>query len=123
NTENPEKPATTCFVHETVISSEAKHQPFDTDFVLKLRVFEEYARQGRALAKWGFRDFWVTTTMPTTARSENMCAKLRAQGLNHKKFWFTDYSRYSLDDPGRVLGKIFATPYDYTQPVLYSLVK
>ena len=66
-----------------------------------------------------------------------MCASFRAIGgsaherkrhgflfvfrLPFKRFWFTDATHVSLENPAQILEKIFFTPKDFGEGILYSL--
>jgi hypothetical protein len=88
----------------------------------KMRAFQEYAQQKKHEARWGIANFRVVSVVPTRERAANLCRKVSESGLAFKRFWFTDFGRYSLDSPADILGKIFTTPRDYRQGVLYSIL-
>jgi len=87
----------------------------------KMRAFQEYAQQKKHEARRGIGSFLVSV-VPTRERAVNLCRKVGEGGLAFKRFWFTDFSRYSLDRPAQILEKIFITPRDYRQGVLYSFL-
>ena len=62
----------------------------------------------------------VITVTPTKQRALNLCQKLQKAGLASKRFWFTDLDSVSADEPTRILEKIFFTPKDFEQGVLYT---
>jgi hypothetical protein len=62
----------------------------------------------------------VITVTPTKQRALNLCAKLKDAGLASKRFWFTDLGAISTDKPETILDKIFVTPKDFEEGVLYG---
>jgi hypothetical protein len=64
----------------------------------------------------------VITVTPTKQRALNLCEKLRDAGLGSKRFWFTDLGAISPDEPAKILDKIFLTPKDFDEEVLYGFV-
>ena len=88
----------------------------------KMRAFHEYAQQKRHEARRGIGKFREVSVVPTKERAANLCRKVGESSLAFERFWFTDLSRYSLDSPADILGKIFTTPRDYRQGVLYSFL-
>lgn len=85
----------------------------ESNFLRKMRAFEEYYRQAGARNRWGFTNFRVVTVIPTEQRLLNLCRKLREANLAFKRFWFTTADRYALEQPAGILEKIFATSHDF----------
>jgi hypothetical protein len=46
---------------------------------------------------------------------------MKERELPFKRFWFTDASHVSLERPAEILDKIFFTPKDFTEGILYTL--
>lgn len=120
---NKDKPAeqnTNYFFLEMVLARESKYENKESYFVRKMRAYFEYAKQNRHRERWGIPNFRVITIVPTYQRAVNLCSKLREVELNFKRFWFTDFSRYSLQRPEGILERIFITPKDHDESALYS---
>ena len=62
----------------------------------------------------------MITVTPTKQRALNLCQKLQKEGLAFKRFWFTDLDPVTPGEPMRILEKIFFTPKDFEQGVLYG---
>ena len=70
--------------------------------------------------RWKVSNFRVVTVAPTRARAANLCRKMTNAGMSFKRFWFTDLSQISIDQPDRILGQIFLTPKDHKSGTFYS---
>ena len=82
----------------------------------KLRIFEEYHRQHADEKEWGIGNFRVVIVLLTADRVINLCKRI-ARSFSTREVVFqrlclTDFGRYSIDEPERILGKIFSTPED-----------
>ena len=86
-----------------------------------MRGFYEYHRTGSDAKRWGISTFRFVTLAPTRERAVNLCQALEERELAFKRFWFTDASHVLLKQPAQILEKIFFTPKDYTEGILYSL--
>ena len=62
----------------------------------------------------------MLTVTPTRERAENLCRSMVDAELAFKRFWFTDESHISLERPAEILEKIFFTPKDLSEGILYS---
>lgn len=62
----------------------------------------------------------MLTVTPTRERAENLCRSVVEADLGSKPFWFTDESHTSLERPAEILEKIFFTPKDVSEGILYS---
>jgi hypothetical protein len=121
---DPDKPEghnTTYFFLEVVRSRESDYQHQQSYFMRKMTAFLTYHRQGKHTARYGITNFRVITVTPTKQRALNLRAKLRDVGLVSKRFWFTDLGLMCADEPPRILEKLFFTPMDFREGVLYSL--
>jgi Replication-relaxation len=116
--EKPEGQNTTYFFLEVVRSRESDYREQQSYFMRKMEAFVAYHREGRHTARYGIGNFRVITVTPTRQRALNLCHKLRKAGLGYKRFWFTD--SISVGEPASILEKIFFTPKDFEQGVLYS---
>lgn len=119
--EKPQGQDTTYFFLEVVRSRESDYQQQQSYFMRKMNAFLAYHRQGKHIARYGIANFRVITITPTRQRALNLCAKLRDVGLVSKRFWFTDLGPICADEPQRILEKLFLTPKDFREGVLYSL--
>jgi hypothetical protein len=61
----------------------------------------------------------VLTVTPTRERAENLCRSVVEADLGFERFWFTE-SHISLERPAEILEKIFFTPKDVSEGILYS---
>jgi hypothetical protein len=86
-----------------------------------MRGFYEYHRAGGDVKRWGIPNFYVLTITPTRERAMNLCQAMKERELPFKRFWFTDASHVSLERPAEILEKIFFTPKDFGEGILYSL--
>jgi hypothetical protein len=111
------------FFLEMVNARESKYEAGESYLVRKFRAFQKYFEQKRHVAAWDIADFRVVTVLPTAERVTNLCEKLEAAGLGFKRFWLTDLTAYSLEQPEQILGKIFRTPRDFRSGTLYSLIE
>ena len=57
---------------------------------------------------------------PARQRALNLCQKLRNTGLAVKRFWFTDFAAVSLEEPTKILERVFLTPKDFDEGTLYG---
>jgi hypothetical protein len=119
--EKPEGQNTTYFFLEVVRSRESDYQQQQSYFMRKMHAFLAYHRQGKHSARYGIANFRVVVLTPTKQRAVNLCEKLRNAGLPLKRFWFADFGTVSPDDPMRILERVFVTPKDFHEKVLYSL--
>lgn len=128
NNTKPSENNTAYFFLEVELSRQSEYKNGESGFVQKMRNYTDYAygnRSPRHLnvpegAEFRFR---VITVTPTMERSLNLCEKLREADFRTKRFWFTQRSAYSLDQPEAVLQKIFFTPKDFTTGNLYSIAE
>jgi hypothetical protein len=90
-----------------------------------LRQLNIIRRDGHAptltTTRYGIGNFRVITVTPTRHRALNLCRKLRKAGRVSKRFWFTDLDSISIGGPASILEKIFFTPKDFEEGVVYSL--
>ena len=63
----------------------------------KMRAYQGYAQRRKHEERWGIADFRVVSVVPTKERAVNLCRKLGEGELAFKRFWFTDFSRYSIN--------------------------
>src|SRR5216683_7099571 len=119
--EKPEGQNTTYFFLEIVRSRESDYQSQQSYFMRKMDAFVAYHSQGKHTARYGITNFRVITVTPTKQRAQNLCQKLRNAGLAFKRFWFTELDSVSADEPTGILERIFFTPKDFHEGVLYSL--
>ena len=118
--EKPEEQNTTYFFLEIVRSRESDYRRGESYFMRKMQAFLAYHRQGKHTARYGISNFRVITVTPTKQRALNLCEKLQKAGFAFKRFWFTDLSPISVDEPARILEKVFFTPKDFQDGALYS---
>lgn len=71
-------------------------------------------------ARFGIANFRVITVTPTTQRALDLCEKMRKAGLASKRFWFTDLTQVSADEPAKILEPIFLAPKDFEERVFCS---
>jgi hypothetical protein len=112
---------TTYFFLEIVRSRESDYQSQQSYFMRKMDAFVAYHSQGKHTARYGITNFRVITVTPTKQRALNLCHKLHKAGLAFNRFWFTDLDSVSADEPTGILKKLFFTPKDFHEGVLYSL--
>jgi len=118
----PEGQNASYFFLEIVRSRESEYERGESNFVRKMRAFAEYYAGGRHRERYGIANFRVVTVTPTKQRAQNLCEKLREEGLGSKRFMFTDQGAIDPADSTKILGKIFLTPKDFDQGTLYSLI-
>lgn len=84
------------------------------------RKFVAYAQyvEGPFQETWGLSCPRVMFLFPTDERAENALKKLAALDLAPKIFWVARTSNFISNPRGR----IFRTPYDFHEPVLYSVI-
>ncbi len=119
--EKPEGQNTTYFFLEVVRSRESDYRRGESYFMRKMHGFLAYYREGGHSARYGIANFRVITVTLTKQRALNLCRKLQDAGLASKRFWFTDLSAISTNEPSRILEKVFVTPRDFREGALYSL--
>lgn len=119
----PQAENTSYFFLEYERSRPTGHAQGESNFIRKMRSFEQYHRAGGDAGRWGIPNFYVLTVAPTHERAANLCASLLNVDppLASKRFWFTDASHVSLNRPTEILEEIFFTPKDVSEGVLYSL--
>ncbi len=118
--ERPEGQNTYYFFLEIERTGENDFHHQQSNFLRKCIAYLQFHRQGRHTARYGISNFRVVTLTPTKQRAVNLCHKLRKAGLAFKRFWFTDLSPVSLDEPARILDRVFFTPKDFQAGSLYS---
>jgi hypothetical protein len=121
NAEKPERQNTTYFFLEMVRSRESEYEDQQSYFMRKIEAFVAYHHEGRHTSHYGITNFRVITVTPTRQRALNLCQKLRNAGFASKRFWFTDLAAVTLEEPTRILEKVFVTPKDFQEGALYSL--
>ena len=94
NTSKPADQNTAFFCLEIVRARESDYQKAESHFMRKMRAFQEYAQQKKHEARWGIR---VVSVARKRERAVNLCRKPGESGLAFKRFRFTDFSRYSID--------------------------
>ncbi len=77
-------------------------------------------RKGKDTLRYGITNFRVITVTPTKQRALNLCQKLWNAGFASNQFWFTDCHAVSLDEPAKILDKVFFTLKDFNEGVLYG---
>lgn len=94
----------------------------ESNLLQKIRNYRAYQELNLSPTHDGqtFR-FRVIFVLPTLQRCLNFCSKVQEAHLATKAVWITASSVYSLQQPERVLEKIFVTPRDFAQQALYSL--
>jgi len=117
----PKEEQTSYFFLEYERSRPSGHQQGESNFIRKMRGFYEYHLTGADAKRWGIPNFYVLTITPTRERALNLCQTMKECELPFKRFWFTDASHVSLEAPAQILDKIFFTPKDFEQGILYSL--
>ena len=100
--------------------SHGKYATGDSNFIRKARGFLAYHDNGRHTQRYKIHNFRVLTVTPTRERAENLCRNMVEADLAFKRFWFTDESHISLERPAEILRKIFFTPKDFSEGILYS---
>jgi hypothetical protein len=85
-----------------------------------MHAFVAYHAQGKHRERYGNGNFRVITVTPTRQRALNLCRKLQDAGIASKRFWFASIEPISHDEPERILEKIFCTPKDHREGVLYG---
>src|SRR5258708_14285325 len=120
NDAKPEGQNTTYFFLEVVRSRESDYREQQSYFMRKMRAFLAYYQQGKHTARYGISNFRVITVTPTKQRAVNLCHKLRNAGLASQRFWFTDLSVISPDDPARFLERVFFTSKDFCEGAVYG---
>jgi protein involved in plasmid replication-relaxation len=120
NSEKLEGQNTTYFFLEMVRSRESEYEREQSYFMRKMEAFVAYHRDGKHTARYGITNFRVITVTPTKQRALNLCQKLRNLGFASKRFWFTDLSSISPDEPTKILERVFLTPKDFEEGVLYG---
>jgi hypothetical protein len=118
--DKPEGLNTTYFFLEVVRSRESDYREQQSYFMRKIHGFIAYHRQGGHRERYGIGNFRVITVTPTKQRAMNLCEKLQKAGLASGRFWFTDLAAVSPEEPARILDKVFFTPRDYQDGVLYG---
>jgi hypothetical protein len=119
--EKPEGQNTTYFFLEIVRSRESDYRRQQSYFMRKMKAFLAYHRQGKHTTRYGIANFRVITMTPTKQRARNLCQKLQNAGLASKRFWFSDFDPITPDEPWRILERVFFTPKDFEQGILYSV--
>jgi hypothetical protein len=112
---------TTYFFLEYERSRPNGHKQGESNFIRKMRGLYEYHRTGGDAKRWGIPNFYVLTVTPTRERALNFCQAMNEHELGFKRFWFTDETHVSLNRPPEILEKIFFTPKDFAEGILYSL--
>lgn len=120
NRDKPEGQNTTYFFLEVVRSRESDYHRQQSYFMRKMHAFLAYHTQGKHRERYGIGNFRVITVTPTKQRAINLCRKLNNAGLGFKRFWFTSMESMSMEEPARVLDKIFFTPKDFEEGTLYG---
>jgi len=60
--------------------------------------------------------------LQVTQKTLNIQKKLQKAGLAFNRFWFTDLDSVSANEPRGILERIFFTPKDFEEGVLYSFL-
>ena len=89
-------------------------------FMRKMAAFVAYHQQGKHTERYGISNFRVITVTPTKQRALNLCQKLENAGLGSNRFWFTDFPAFTTDEPAKILERVFFTPNDFQDGVLYG---
>jgi hypothetical protein len=104
------------------------------DFLNKLRAYWLWWRAGKHKEKFGINRFIVLTIALTSERAQNLfelSKRADDRGTGSSMFWFTtlhqltkpsETTYWSLEEPERVLGKIWMT-WEKGQPVRVALVQ
>lgn len=118
--EKPDGQNTAYFFLEIVRSRESEYRGRESNFVRKMRAFAAYYANGTHQERYGIANFRVVVLTPTKQRALNLCKKLQNAGLASTRFWFTDFEPISLDEPARILEKVFLTPKDFEAGALHG---
>jgi hypothetical protein len=110
----------TYFFLEVVRAREHDYLREESSFMRKMRGFLAYHRDGGLRRRWKVSNFRVVTVAPTRPRAANLCPKMTDARMSFKRFWFTDLSQFSIDQPDRILTQIILTPKDHIGGLLYS---